>query len=366
MLRTGSSSRVYNFSAGPAMLPLEVMQRAKDEFLNWHGIGMSVMEISHRGEDYQVVAEEAESDLRDLLQIPASYKVLFLQGGARSQFAMVPLNLLGIKKTADYLETGIWSEIAIQEAARYCEVSVVASSKGSHYRTIPPREHWQQSEEAAYFHYVDNETINGVEFNTAPSVGNVPLVCDMSSNILSRPFDINQYALVYASAQKNVGPAGLTLVIVKEDLLGQALPFTPSMFNYKLHAIENSMYNTPPTFAWYMAGLTFKWIKSLGGLTAVAKLNEEKASALYIAIDQNDFYENNVEPLYRSRMNVIFNLKDKTLNNLFLEQARANGLANLKGHRLADGMRASIYNAMPLFGVQCLIDFMNYFSRRFG
>ena len=357
--------RVYNFSPGPATLPLEVLELAKEELLNWHNIGMSIMEISHRGKDFQIVAEEAKSDLCALLQIPDSYKVLFLQGGARSQFSMVPLNLLGTKKTADYLDTGVWSEIAIKEAARYCHVQVVASSQSSHYTTIPERTSWQLNEEAAYFHYVDNETVNGVEFPTIPHV-KIPLVSDMSSNILSRPFDMTRYALVYAGAQKNIGPAGLTLVIIREDLLDQALAFTPCMYNYTLQAKENSLYNTPPTFAWYIAGLSFKWLKSQGGLNAIAKLNAEKAAMLYAAIDQNDFYENRVEPLYRSRMNVIFNLKEESLNDLFLEQAKINGLVNLKGHKRVGGMRASIYNAMPLSGVKCLIDFINDFSRRFG
>lgn len=359
-------ARVYNFSAGPATLPLEVLQQAQNELLDWHNLGMSVMEISHRSPEYSAMAQEAESDLRELLAIPSHYRVLFLQGGARSQFAMVPLNLLGTNKTADYINTGIWSALAIKEAQRYCKVNEVASSADANHITIPDKAEWQINEHSAYFHYVDNETINGVEFPFIPKVGVLPLVSDMSSNILSRPFDVSQFGLIYAGAQKNVGPAGLTLVIIREDLLGHALPFTPSMFNYDLHAKENSMYNTPPTFAWYMAGATFKWLKSRGGLEAIAKENRSKSQKLYAFIDVNDFYSNPVDVRYRSRMNVVFNLQNESLNDTFLQQARANGLANLKGHKLVGGMRASLYNALPEEGVDCLISFMKDFSKRFG
>lgn len=358
-------SRVYNFSAGPATLPLEVLEQAREELLDWRQLGMSVMEISHRSKEYLALTQEIERDLRELLKIPSNYKVLFLQGGARSQFAMVPMNLLGDKKSADYLDTGIWSGLAIKEAERYCHVNVVASSRMGNYQTIPNREEWHINQEAAYFHYVDNETINGVEFVEIPDV-DLPLVSDMSSNILSRPFDVSRFSIIYAGAQKNIGPAGITLVIIKEDVLGNALPYTPSMFNYKLHAQENSMYNTPPTFGWYMAGLTFKWLRKQGGLETIDKRNAQKAQKLYRFIDSNDFYSNPVDPKYRSRMNIVFNLKNESLNDTFLTQASEHGLANLKGHQRVGGMRASIYNALPEAGVDCLIDFMNDFSKRFG
>lgn len=358
-------SRVYNFSAGPATLPLEVLQRAKEEILDWQGLGMSVMEISHRSKPFMEMAQQAETDFRELLAVPSDYKVLFLQGGARSQFAMVPMNLLAGSETADYIDTGIWSGLAIKEASKYCKVNIVASSKEQGYVSIPPSNTWRINPKSAYFHFVDNETVNGVEFPEIPEVS-LPLVSDMSSNILSRPFDVSRYALFYAGAQKNVGPAGLTIVVVREDLLGKPLYFTPSMFNYELHAKENSLYNTPPTFSWYMAGLTFQWIKQQGGLAAIAEQNLRKASKLYKFIDQSDFYHNPVDPLYRSRMNVIFCLKDEGKNEQFLKESQENGLANLKGHKLVGAMRASIYNAMPEAGVDSLIDFMKDFSNRWG
>lgn len=360
------NNRVYNFSAGPATLPLETLEQARQELLDWRNLGLSVMELSHRSKEFIEMAEEVEIDCRDLLQIPSNYKVLFLQGGGRSQFSMVPMNLLGEKQTADYLDTGIWSELAIKEAQRYCKVNVLASSKSSGYTTIPDTNTWQLNPKAAYVHYVDNETVNGVEFPFVPEVGEVPLVSDMSSNLFSRPFDISRFGLTYAGAQKNIGPAGLTLVFIREDLLERALPFTPSMFNYTLHAKEASMYNTPPTFAWYMAGLNFKWLKSQGGLNVMHEANQIKANALYRFIDGSDFYDNSVDPAYRSRMNVVFRLKNDSLNHQFLNEALEARLANLKGHELVGGMRASIYNAMPMEGVQHLIDFMTDFSRRFG
>jgi phosphoserine aminotransferase len=358
-------TRVYNFSAGPAALPLAVLERAREELLDWHNLGMSVMEISHRGKDFQEVVEESETDLRELLRIPSNYKILFLQGGARSQFAMVPLNLLGANRKANYLNTGIWSDLALNEASRYGEVNIVASSKEQHYREIPSEQGWKIDLQGSYFHFVDNETINGIEFPDIPNINTMPLVSDMSSNILSRPFDVSRFGLIYASAQKNIGPAGFTLVIVKEELLGDVLPFTPSMFNYTLHARANSMYNTPPTFAWYMAGLNFKWLKEQG-LDLIGEKNSRKAEKLYQFIDSHDFYANLVNPLHRSRMNVVFSLRDENLNDEFLQQATANGLANLKGHKLVGGMRASIYNAMPEEGVDCLIAFMKDFEKRFG
>jgi phosphoserine aminotransferase len=359
-------SRVYNFSAGPAALPLPVLEQAKEELLDWRHLGMSIMEISHRGKEFSVMAQESEADLRDLLSIPDNYHVMFLQGGGRSQFAMVPMNLLGTGKTANYIDTGIWSDLAIQEANRYCSVHLVASSKASHYRDVPAVQDWHINPEGAYFHYVDNETINGIEFPDIPAVAAMPLVSDMSSNLLSRPFDVSRFGLIYAGAQKNIGPAGLTLVIARDDLLGGALPCTPSMFNYSLHAKEHSMYNTPPTFAWYLTALNFKWLKHQGGIAAIAQKNQHKADKLYQFIDNSDFYSNPIARVYRSRMNVVFNLHDETLNDTFLTEATANGLANLKGHRCVGGMRASIYNAMPEEGVDCLIAFMKNFEKQFG
>lgn len=358
-------TRVYNFSAGPATLPLEVLQQAQDELLDWHNHGLSVMEISHRSAAFMEVAQQAEQDFRDLLQVPNNYKILFLQGGGRSQFAMVPMNLLGTRLSADYLDTGIWSSLAIKEAKRYCTVNVVASSEPQGYVTIPPRNQWRLNKDAAYFHYVDNETINGVEFPNIPDVP-LPLVSDMSSNLLSRPFDVSRFALFYAGAQKNIGPAGLTIVVLREDLIGKAAYFTPSMFNYELHVKENSMYNTPPTFAWYMAGLTFKWLKKQGGLAGIAAKNARKAEKLYHFIDQSNFYFNPVDPAYRSRMNVIFCLKNEALNDQFLSDSTANGLANLKGHKLVGAMRASIYNALPEEAIDSLISFMKDFAERWG
>jgi phosphoserine aminotransferase len=358
--------RVYNFSAGPSTLPLEILQQAREELLDWRNTGTSVMEISHRSKDFLALAQESESDLRHLLAIPSHYSVLFLQGGARSQFAMVPMNFLGNKKIANYMDTGIWSTLALEEARRYCKVNVVASSSDRGGKTIPPRDEWKINPDAAYFHYVANETINGIEFPHIPEVGALPLISDMSSNILSQPLDVSRFALIYAGAQKNIAPAGLTIVIFDKTLLGDALPFTPNMFRYEAHVKENSMYNTPPTFAWYMAGLMFKWLKSQGGLERIAQKNSRKAVKLYSFIDNNNFYENAIDPDCRSKMNVVFNLKDETLNALFLEQASVNGLANLRGHKRVGGMRASIYNSMPEEGVDLLIQFMDDFSKRFG
>ncbi len=300
-----------------------------------------------------------------MLAIPSSYKVLFLQGGARSQFAMVPLNLLRGKKTADYLDIGVWSKMALTEASRYCDVNVVASSAAQNYTTIPKQDTWQCNPEAAYFHYVDNETVNGVEFPQTPVLAeNIPLVSDMSSNILSRVFDISRFGLVYAGAQKNMGPAGVTLVIVREDMLGDALPFTPTMFNYKVHTDAKSLYNTPPIFPWYIVGLVLQWLKKQGGIAAIEKINQRKAKKLYEFIDGSDFYTNSINPLYRSRMNVVFRLNDESRNNQFLDAAKAAGLTGLKGHSAVGGMRASIYNAMPEKGVDTLIGFMQDFQQR--
>jgi len=357
-------SRVYNFSAGPAMLPEEVLEQAAQEMKDWHGSGMSVMEMSHRGKEFISIAEEAEADLRELLSIPDNYKVLFLQGGASSQFSMVPMNLLKGKTTADYINTGYWSKKAIAEAKRYCDVNIVASGESTNFTSIPPRSEWSLNPEAAYVHYTPNETIGGVEFHEIPEVGDVPLVADMSSTILSRPIDISRFGLIYAGAQKNIGPAGLTIVIIRDDLIGNPLDSTPTMFNYETHVKANSMYNTPPTYAWYIAGLVFKWIKRIGGLEKMAEINKRKAEKLYRAIDESDFYHNPVSRECRSWMNVPFTLADPSLDETFLKEAKDAGLVSLKGHRSVGGMRASIYNAMPEEGVDTLISFMKDFERR--
>jgi phosphoserine aminotransferase len=356
-------SEVYNFSAGPAVLPKAVLQQARDELLDWHGSGMSVMEMSHRSKQYMSIAEQAEADLRELLQIPAEYRVLFLQGGASSQFAMVPMNLLRGRSQADYINTGAWSKKAIAEAGRYCTVNVAASSEDTNFTSIPPEDSWQLDADAAYVHYTPNETIGGVEFHHIPETGDVPLVADMSSTILSRPLDVSRYGLIYAGAQKNIGPAGLTVVIVREDLIGSPNDGTPSMFDYKKHADNGSMLNTPPTYGWYLAGLVFKQLKQLGGVAAMAEINRRKSQRLYDAIEQSAFYSSPVDVDCRSWMNVPFTLADASLDAEFLIQAKAAGLLNLKGHRSVGGMRASIYNAMPEAGVAALIDFMGEFER---
>ncbi len=355
-------SRVFNFSAGPAMLPEAVIQKASDEMLNWNDEGMSVMEMSHRGKAFMSIASKAEADLRTLMAIPDNYKVLFLQGGASQQFGAIPLNLLGDKTSADYVNTGMWSKKAIAEAKRYCDVNVVASSEDSGFTTIPEFSTWTLNPDAAYVHYTPNETIGGVEFDYIPDTGNVPLVADMSSTILSRPIDVSKFAMIYAGAQKNVGPAGLTLVIIRDDLIGHAAESTPAMLNYKTHADNGSMYNTPPTYSWYLAGLVFDWVLAKGGLEGIGKINKEKAAKLYAAIDGSDFYANPVETRYRSWMNVPFTLKSADLDAAFLEQAAEKGLATLKGHRSVGGMRASIYNAMPEEGIDTLVAFMKEFA----
>jgi phosphoserine aminotransferase len=348
------------------MLPEAVLEQAKAELLDWRGSGMSVMEMSHRGKEFISIAAQAEADLRDLLNIPTHYKVLFLQGGATGQFAVVPMNLLRGKTKADYLNTGQWSKKAITEAKQYCQVNVVASAEATKFTTIPPRQDWKCDPEAAYFHYTPNETINGVEFHHIPDVGDVPLVVDMSSTLLSRPLDVSKFGLIYAGAQKNIGPAGLTVIIVREDLIGQTLPGTPSLFDYKNQADNDSMVNTPPTYAWYIAGLVFQWLQAQGGLEAMAERNQRKAERLYAAIEQSGFYKNPVDSTCRSWMNVPFTLPDPALDKPFLAEAKAAGLLTLSGHRSVGGMRASIYNAMPEEGVQALIDFMGDFARRQG
>ncbi|WP_456372509.1 3-phosphoserine/phosphohydroxythreonine transaminase [Thiolapillus sp.] len=354
-------SRIYNFSAGPATLPEEVLKQAQDELLDWHGAGMSVMEMSHRGKEFMSIAAQAEADLREVMGIPDNYKVLFLQGGASSQFAMVPLNLMARTGKADYINTGSWSKKAIAEAKRYGEVNVVADTSADF--KAPEESDLSFSADAAYVHYTPNETIQGVEFPYIPDTGDIPLVADMSSTILSRPVDVSKFGIIYAGAQKNVGPAGLTLVIIREDLIGHAPDSCPAMLDYQIHADAGSMYNTPPTYAWYLAGLVFQWLKNNGGLETMAVINERKAEELYGVIDASDFYANPVAPECRSWMNVPFTLANADLDGKFLEEAAARGLKTLKGHRSVGGMRASIYNAMPEEGVQALIAFMRDFEQ---
>lgn len=354
-------ARVYNFSAGPAMLPEAVIQQAQAEMLDWRGTGMSVMEMSHRGKDYTAIAEKAEADLRQLLAIPDNYKVLFVQGGASLQFAMIPMNLAQAGDRVDYVNTGVWSDKAIKEASRFCDVNVVAEQTTA----VPDVSQWALSENSRYVHYTPNETIGGLEFHHIPDVGERILVADMSSTILSRPIDVSKFGLIYAGAQKNIGPAGLCIVIVREDLIGNARPGTPTMMDYKVLADNASMYNTPATYAWYMAGLVFDWLLQQGGLSVMADMNQRKAAKLYAAIDQsNGFYANPVKPADRSWMNVPFTLKDSSLDDAFLAEAKAQGLTSLKGHKLVGGMRASIYNAMPEAGVDALVTFMQDFAQQ--
>jgi phosphoserine aminotransferase len=355
--------RVFNFSPGPAVLPLEVLEKARDELLDWHHDGMSVMEVSHRSKAFVEVAAQAESDLRELMSIPANFKVLFMQGGASAQFSLVPLNLSTPQSTVDYVNTGHWSQRGISEAARYCKVHVAGDAGGS-YSRVPPQRELRFSGDAAYAHYTPNETISGVEFGYVPDTGGVPLVADMSSSILSRPIDVARFGLIYAGAQKNIGPSGLTVVIVREDLIGHARADTPHVFDYKAIADGQSMLNTPPTFAWYMAGLVFKWLKAAGGVSAVGERNQAKAEALYAAIDASRLYKNSVAADSRSRMNVTFRLSNPDLDHEFLKAAAAAGLQGLKGHRALGGMRASIYNAMPIEGVKKLIAFMSEFEHQ--
>ncbi len=359
-------ARVYNFSAGPATLPEEVLSRAASEMLDYKGTGMSVMEMSHRSKEFISIAEQAEADLRELLNIPENYSVLFLQGGATSQFSMVPLNLLRGRNSADYINTGYWSRKAIAEAKKFCEVNIAASGEETNFTSIPPRDEWNLNPEAAYVHYTPNETIGGVEFHEVPDVGDLPLVADMSSTILSRPIDVSRFGLIYAGAQKNIGPAGLTIVIIRKDLLGGASSEVPTMLNYETHAKAGSMYNTPPTYSWYIAGLVFQWLKEQGGLQRMAEINKRKAEKLYTFIDNSEFYNNPVDPACRSWMNIPFTLKNPELDGKFLELAREAGLVNLKGHRSVGGMRASIYNAMPEAGVDALIGFMREFEKKYS
>ncbi len=359
-------SRVFNFSAGPATLPESVLRQAAEEMLDWHGSGQSVMEMSHRGKEFMSIAALAEADLRELMAIPANYKVLFLQGGASLQFAMIPINLLRGKASADYVHTGEWAKKAIKEAKQYCQVNVVASSENKNFTYAPAQTDWKLSKDAAYVHYTANETIGGVEFHWMPQTGDVPLVCDMSSNILSRPVDVSKFGLIYAGAQKNIGPAGLTIAILRDDLIGQVLPKTPVMLDYKTHAENESMYNTPPTYGIYIAGLVFQWIKQNGGLAAMEKRNREKAALLYTFLDQSQFFVSPVAKADRSLMNVPFTLKKAELDEEFLKGAKSRGMIQLKGHRSVGGMRASIYNAMPIEGVKALVGYMKEFEAEHG
>jgi phosphoserine aminotransferase len=359
------TQRIYNFSSGPAMLPEEVLREAQGELLSWHGRGYSIMETSHRSEEFVAILEQAESRLRNLLAIPASYRVLFLQGGAHLQFAMVPLNLLGARFHADYILTGIWSEKAADEARRFCKVNIAASNATVGYVALPEQRELRLDSQAAYVHYCSNETINGLEFSYVPAT-DVPLVADMSSHFLSRPIDVERYGLIYAGAQKNFGPAGLVAVIVREDLIGHCSPRWPMMLDYKTHADAHSAYNTPPTYSVYLANLVLGWLQAQGGVAGIERRNIEKSALLYQAIDDSGFYANRIEPRDRSRMNVPFALADAKLDPVFLTEAGRHGLVQLKGHRLVGGMRASIYNAMPLEGVRVLVDFMRDFERRHG
>ena len=359
--------RVFNFAAGPATLPVEVLEQVRDELLDWQGSGASVMEVSHRGKAFMAVAQESEALLRELLAVPADYHVLFLQGGATGQFAAVPLNLARAESTVDYLNTGHWSQKALREAQRYtARVNVVADEAASRYTTVPAPEALRLTPDAAYLHYTPNETIGGVEFPYIPETGSVPLVADMSSTLLSRPLEVARFGLIYAGAQKNIGPAGLVVVIVRRDLVGKARTGTPAVWDYQAMAQEGSLLNTPATFAWYVAGLVLRWLKRQGGLAAMAAHNRAKAQLLYDTIDASGFYRNPVDVHCRSWMNVPFTLADARLDEAFLAGARAGGLVNLAGHRSVGGMRASLYNAMPFAGVEALVAFMRDFARRHG
>ncbi len=356
-------SRIYNFSAGPSTLPEPVLKQAQQEMLDWQGTGMSVMEMSHRGKHFMAIAETLLQDLRMLMAIPDHYKIALLQGGATAQFSFIPLNILNGKTKACYVNTGAWSSKAIKDAGKFCQVILSASSKENAYTRIPEREEWEIDPEAGYLHFTSNETIHGVEFHQIPQVGDLPLVVDMSSNILSRQFDVSRFGLIYAGTQKNMGPAGVTLVIIREDLLGHADKSVPPVFDYQQQINNDSMLNTPATYNWYLVGLVLQWLKQQGGIAAIEQHNIRKADKLYQAIEQSSLYSNPVHPDCRSRMNIPFVLADNSLDGVFLEKAEQNGLSALKGHRSVGGMRASIYNAMPEAGVDALIEFMNEFER---
>ena len=359
-------TRAYNFCAGPATMPEPVLKKAQQELLNWGKSGASVMEMSHRSDSFQQIARNAEQGLRDLMHIPDNYSVLFLQGGASTQFAVIPMNLLRGKKTADYIRTGIWSDKAVEQAQKFCKVNLVADTKDTGYTSIPDFSTWKLNPDAAYVHYAANETVNGVEFNWIPDTGDVPLVADMSSNILSRPIDVSRFGLIYAGAQKNIGPSGLTVVIVRKDLLGDAIPETPIPFNYKTQNTDASLYNTPPTFAWYLTGLVFDWLKQQGGPEAMETINARKARKLYEVIDEDRFYTNKVNSDCRSRMNIPFTLLYKEMDRLFLDKGEDLGLLNLNGFRAVGGMRASLYNAVPEKAVDALVGYMREFRKKHG
>lgn len=353
--------RAFNFSAGPAMLPEAVMRKAQSEFLDWNNTGMSVMEMSHRSKEFMAVAHNMEHTLREIMAIPDNYKVLFVHGGASLQFAGIPMNLTSENDTVDYVNTGVWSQKAIKEAARYVNVNVVAEAE----TFIPDESDWRLSDNAKYVHICQNETITGVEFQTLPKTDK-PIIADFSSTILSRPINVADYGVIYAGAQKNIGPAGLAIVIVREDLIGQARSDTPNLMNWATYNANESMFNTPATFSWYLAGLVFDWIKEQGGVEAMAEVNQRKSQKLYDLIDASDFYYNEIDPNVRSWMNVTFKLKNTELDSIFLEESKAAGLLSLKGHKAYGGMRASIYNAMPEAGVDALIDFMKQFEAKYA
>ncbi|WBY00937.1 3-phosphoserine/phosphohydroxythreonine transaminase [Ramlibacter tataouinensis] len=359
-------TRVFNFSPGPATLPEAVLRQAADEMLDWHGSGMSVMEMSHRGKEFVAIHAEAEATLRELMGIPSNYKVLFLQGGAIGENAIVPMNLIARSGRADYVVTGDWSKKSVKEAKTYGTVNLAATGEASKFTAVPKQAEWKLDPGASYVHICSNETIGGVEFHWTPDTGDVPLVADMSSNILSRPIDVSRYGLIYAGAQKNMGPSGVTVVIVRDDLLGHALPITPSAFNYQLQAEADSMLNTPPTYAIYIAGLVYKHVKAQGGLAAMEEHNRAKAKILYDYLDASSFYRNPVAREDRSLMNVPFTLKDAALDEAFLKGAQERGMVQLKGHRSVGGIRASIYNAMPVEGVKALVGWMQEFERQHG
>jgi len=359
-------TRVFNFSAGPAVLPEPVLRQAADEMLDWHGSGMSVMEMSHRGKEFISIHAEAEALARELLGIPSNYKVLFMQGGAIGENAIVPMNLIGKSGKADYVITGDWSKKSAKEAKTYGKVNTAATGEASHFTAIPKQSEWKLDPEASYVHICSNETIGGVQYHWTPDTGSVPMVADMSSDIMSRPIDVSRYGLIYAGAQKNMGPSGVTLVVVRDDLIGHALPICPSAFNYQTQAEADSMYNTPPTYAIYIAGLVFKHMKQQGGLKAIEAHNKAKAAILYDFLDQSSFFRNPVAREDRSIMNVPFKLKDESLDEAFLKGAQAKGMIQLKGHRSVGGMRASIYNAMPIEGVEALVAYMKEFEAKNG
>lgn len=360
-------TQVYNFSSGPAMIPAEVLRRAEQELCNWRGLGTSVMEISHRSKEFIEVAEESEKDIRDLMNIPSNYKVLFCHGGARAQFAAIPMNLLGDKSTADYIDGGYWAHSAIKEAQKYCTPNVIdITTTVGDKRGLLPMSEWKLSADAAYVHYCPNETIDGLAIDEMPDFGDKVVIADFSSTILSSQIDVSRFGVIYAGAQKNIGPAGLTLVIVREDLLGKARQELPSILDYTVLAENDSMFNTPPTFAWYLSGMVFKWLKEQGGIAEIEKRNKAKAELLYKTIDDSNFYRNQVADANRSRMNIPFQLANPALDEVFLKESLAAGLHALKGHRVVGGMRASIYNAMPLEGVQALTNFMIDFEKRHG